>query len=84
MANIVERVMIPSPPTWKRMRITILPNGEKYVAVSFTISPVTHVALVAVNRVSTGCIATPAAVARGELRRIKPMVIVARKLNIIN
>ena len=43
---------IPSPPDLMSSRITACPNGDKRRPVSTTISPVTHTALVAVNRAS--------------------------------
>ncbi len=41
---IVARVMIPSPPTWIRSRITTCPNGDQYVPVSTDARPVTQTA----------------------------------------
>ena len=49
----VEKVMMPSPPIWMSARMTIWPNGLKWVPVSTTVNPVTQVALVAVNSAST-------------------------------
>ncbi len=42
----VVNVRIPSPPSWIRRRTKACPAVVKYVAVSTTISPVTHTALV--------------------------------------
>ena len=49
----VEKVIMPSPPIWMSARMTIWPNGLKWVPVSTTVNPVTQVALVAVNSAST-------------------------------
>ena len=42
--------MMPSPPSWISTRITACPNSVKSMPVRLTISPVTQVALVEVNR----------------------------------
>ena len=60
-----------------------MPKVEKCVAVSLTIRPVTHVALVAVNIVSARLIGSPVEVALGRLKRTAPNIMVIRKLNII-
>ena len=44
--------IIPSPPTCIITSIAACPNGDQYVAVSLTTSPVTHTADVAVNSAS--------------------------------
>jgi hypothetical protein len=44
--------MIPSPPIWKRDMITTYPKKVKSLAVSTTISPVTHKVEVAVKNAS--------------------------------
>ncbi len=67
----VEKVMIPSPPNWNRTRITAWPNGVKYVAVSWTIRPVTQTPDVAVKRASTREI-WPDFVLKGRRRRKVP------------
>ncbi len=48
----VEKVMIPSPPHWMRIRTTHWPNKLKRLPVSTTTRPVTQVAEVAVNNAS--------------------------------
>jgi hypothetical protein len=50
--TIVENVMIPSPPSWIRTKMTICPKSVKRVAVSATTSPVTQMAEVDVKRAS--------------------------------
>jgi hypothetical protein len=45
--------MIPIPPHWISTRITNCPNQEKSLPVDRTVSPVTQVALVAVNSASS-------------------------------
>lgn len=49
----VPRVMIPSPPSWIRAKMTSCPKREKCVPVSTTVSPVTHTADVAEKSAST-------------------------------
>jgi hypothetical protein len=75
----VEKVMTPSPPSWMRVRITTCPKGVKYVAVSWTIRPVTQMADVAVNRASKKDIC-PVFVLKGRRRRIVPVTIAPIKL----
>ncbi len=48
----VVKVTMPIPPAWISTRITTWPSGEKSLPVERTVSPVTQVALVAVNRPS--------------------------------
>ena len=49
------RVMMPKPPTWIIAAMATWPKPDQYTGVSTTISPVTHTALVAVNKaVSSG------------------------------
>lgn len=45
--------MMPRPPSWISSRMKAWPSGVKYVAVSTTMSPVTHAALVDVNSASS-------------------------------
>ena len=46
------KAMIPSPPSWMSSSRKAWPHPVKYVAVSTTMRPVTHTALVAVNSAS--------------------------------
>ena len=48
----VEKVIMPSPPSWIRHRIIIWPNLVKSLPVFNTISPVQEVAEVAVKNAS--------------------------------
>jgi len=52
IASTVPNSMMPSPPSWIRARMTTCPKRVKSSPVSRTTSPVTHVALTAVNRAS--------------------------------
>lgn len=71
--------MIPRPPNWNRLRIIACPTGVKYVAVSWTISPVTHTAEVDVKRASINEI-WPDSVLKGRRRRRVPRQMAAMKL----
>jgi hypothetical protein len=54
-------VMIPNPPTWISARITTSPDVDQYDGVSTMTSPVTHTALVEVNRATiNGALPSPA------------------------
>jgi len=75
----VEKVIIPSPPSWIRIKIIICPTGVKKVAVSWTTSPVTQTPEVAVKRASTKDI-WPFLVAKGRRRRAVPAKMVRIKL----
>ncbi len=75
-----EKVMIPSPPSWMSPRMTAWPKGVKPVPVSRTTRPVTHTALVAVNRASTNPTGWPAGVAAGRRSRPVPTAMRAAKL----
>jgi hypothetical protein len=74
-----ENVMIPSPPSWMRARMTAWPKPLKAVAVSTTTRPVTQTAEVAVNRASTKAIRPPRALA-GSQRRTPPARMARTKL----
>ncbi len=50
-ANEAAMVITPKPPIWIMISITACPKLDQYVAVSCTISPVTHTADVEVNSV---------------------------------
>ncbi len=80
-ANIVDIVIIPSPPLCRRIRIINCPKEEKSFPVSRTINPVTQVAEVAVKRALIKPILPPVLEAAGRLRSIVPMVITTRNPN---
>jgi len=61
----------------------ICPNREKSLPVSFTISPVTQVALVAVKSASTTPTEIPLLEHCGRAKKKAPIRIVTRKLKII-
>ena len=82
IAKKVERVIMPRPPICIRNSMISRPIPEKSAPVSFTISPVTHVALVEVKNASTIPIEAPLAEHWGRDKRLAPMTIVIRKLNI--
>ncbi len=65
--------MNPKPPTWMSDRITTVPNGLQWVAVSTTTRPVTHTAEVAVNRAVTMSVVMPGAAEIGSSSRIVPI-----------
>jgi hypothetical protein len=79
----VENVIIPSPPAWNKIKMTNLPNGEKWLPVSLTVNPVTQVALVAVKRLSmTGILPSSCGVAKGKDSMIVPRTMAHKKLTI--
>ncbi len=51
-ANIVAKEMIFNPPSCIKNNNRTCPLKEKYVAVSTTVSPVTQLALIEVNKAS--------------------------------
>ena len=51
--TMVDRVIIPNPPTWMRAKTVSCPVRLSAVPVSTTTSPVTQVAEVAVNKAFT-------------------------------
>ena len=76
-------IIIPSPPVWMSARMMILPPRLKTVAVSTTISPVTHTAEVAVKRELISprpCLST---VVNGSMRSSVPVRMISRKLESI-
>lgn len=73
--------MIPNPPAWISARMTPCPNPDQWTGVSTTISPVRHMAEVAVNRDSMTEVCAPDLVAAGMSSRTEPMMIAAAKLN---
>jgi hypothetical protein len=74
-----ENVMIPSPPSWMRARITDWPKPLNAVAVSTTTRPVTQTAEVAVNRASMKAMRPPRALA-GSQRSTPPARTARKKL----
>lgn len=77
MPSSEARVITPRPPIWIRTAITASPNPDQKTGVSVTISPVTHVADVAVNNASTNEARSPS-VAIGRESNPVPAAIVAR------
>ena len=55
-----EKVMIPSPPIWKRTSVTIWPAKERSFPISMTARPVTQTAEAEENRASTKLRLSPA------------------------
>ena len=72
------KVIIPIPPNWMRIRIITCPAVVNVDATSIVVSPVTHTALVAVNRASKKVM--PFTVARGSSSSPVPIIIIAKKL----
>ena len=70
--------MMPIPPNCMRKRMMMCPAVVNVVATSMVVSPVTHTALVAVNRASKNDI--PLTVARGNNNSPVPAKIMAKKL----
>jgi hypothetical protein len=66
-----------------RQIITISPKREKYVPVSRTTSPVTHVAELAVKYASRKLVGVPLDDDMGRLRSIPPVSIIKKKLRAI-
>ena len=69
---------MPIPPNCIRNRMIMCPAVVNVVATSIVVSPVTHTALVAVNRASKND--KPLTVARGSSRRPVPAKIMVKKL----
>ncbi len=80
IAANVDIVIIPNPPIWIRNNITSWPKIEKSTAVSRTISPVTHVPLVAVNKASTNLRECPSGVMSGNVNKTVPITMTLAKL----
>ena len=72
------KVKIPKPPICIKLKIMVCPSKVKSLAVSSTINPVTHTALVDVNKASVKEI--PAVVAFGSNNKNAPIKIMAKKL----
>ena len=77
--NPTPTVMNPSPPTWIKRRITSCPNTFQCVNVSYTTSPVTQVALVAVNMESKKGVHSPLRDAIGSVSIRLPANIIKKK-----
>jgi hypothetical protein len=63
--------------------MTIWPNSDQCVKVSYNTRPVTHAALVDVKRASSGGVRTPDREAMGRQSRIPPNSINAEKVIVI-
>ena len=74
-----ESVMIPKPPIWMSTNRTTCPNALQCVAVSTTMSPVTHTAEVAVNSASPGLVICPDVVEIGSMSSTVPTPMAAAK-----
>ena len=74
-------VMIPRPPICIRIKMTICPNKLHADTVGTTTSPVTHVAVVAVNNASINGVACPLAELIGKVNYILPAKIAIKKLS---
>lgn len=72
-------VTTPIPPIWISSRITTCPKQLQYVAVSWTISPVTQVADVAVNNASRNAALPGSLDAKGSIKSSVPTNITAKK-----
>ena len=75
----VEKVMIPNPPNWIKIKIIICPKCVNFVPVSTTVKPVTHVAEVAVNSESINDRRLPFT-AWGSISKTVPTNIIVKKL----
>ena len=69
---------MPIPPNWISIKMITCPIVVKVDATSIVVNPVTHTALVAVNRASKNDI--PLTVARGSSSKPVPAIIIAIKL----
>jgi hypothetical protein len=83
MATAMVMVTTPIPPIWISSRITTCPKQLQYVAVSWTISPVTQVADVAVNNASRNGALPGSLDAKGSIKSSVPTNITAKKPNIM-
>ena len=84
MLNIVMTVMNPTPPIWMSRMMTICPNSDQWIYVSYTISPVTQVALVAVKSESTKGVHTRSAEEIGRHKSSDPARMTTRYPNTRN
>ena len=71
--------MRPRPPSWIKNKTTVWPNMLKWLPVSTTTRPVTHTALVAVNKASMGLMPLPV-VLTGRASKTAPTKMVRQKL----
>ena len=78
MAKKLVKVITPIPPTWISMSSTTCPVNVKVAPVSTTVNPVTHTALVEVNKASMKLI--PSYVALGNLNKTAPKRMINKKL----
>ena len=76
-------VIIPKPPNWMRIRITICPNTLQVEHVGTVTRPVTQMDVVAVNRASIYGTAAPVAELTGKANRTLPTSIAQKKLSMI-
>ena len=72
------KVMMPIPPNCIRKRMMTCPAVVNVEAISIVVSPVTHTALVAVNKASKN--EMPLTVARGKSKSPVPAKIIVKKL----
>lgn len=82
-AIAIATVTTPIPPIWIRTRMMRCPKNDQYVAVSWTTSPVTQVAEVAVNSVSMNGVETRCCVAHGSMSSSAPVMITVKNPMII-
>ena len=68
----------PSPPTWISVRMTACPNSVQWLQVSYTTSPVTQVAEVAVNSALRKGTDPPSRLAAGSINRPVPARIMSK------
>ena len=74
----------PRPPICISIATTVFPNKLNVSAVSIAISPVTHTALVEVNKASTNDTSTPLLLEKGLIKRNAPIIITIKKPNTIS
>ena len=82
-AKKLVMVMIPSPPTWMSMMMTICPKLVNVLGTSIVVSPVTQTALVAVNSESIQERCTPGWMQRGISNKPEPARMMNMKLTAI-
>ena len=73
--------MIPRPPSWIIIRITIFPKSDQWMYVSTTTRPVTHMDVVAVKIAVSRLVFSPSAVETGSIRSSVPTAIAIKKLS---
>ena len=72
------------PPSWTAINRRVLPSRDQWVAISTTESPVTLIALVAVNRACGIGVNSPVELEMGRLSRIVNSRMSAEKTRIAN